>query len=42
VAPSLAGLPNTTLTVWPDSGHIGFAKHVAEILATVAPRPRVA
>ena len=30
-----ASLPNATLTVWPDAGHFGPAKHWDEVLAAV-------
>ena len=33
-------IPNTSLVVWPDGGHLGFVKHFAEILMAVAPTPR--
>lgn len=29
-------IPNSTLVVWPDSGHLGFVKHWAEVLEAVA------
>lgn len=28
-------IPNSTLVVWPDSGHLGFVKHWPEVLAAV-------
>jgi pimeloyl-ACP methyl ester carboxylesterase len=28
-------IPNASLVVWPDSGHLGFAKHWGEILTTL-------
>ena len=34
-------ISNSSLVVWPDAGHLGFAKHLGEILAAVIrPQPR--
>ena len=29
-------IPNSTLVVWPDGGHLGFVKHWSEVLDAVA------
>ena len=29
-------IPNSALVIWPDAGHLGLAKHWAEVLAAVA------
>ena len=29
-------IPHSSLVIWPDSGHLGFVKHWAEILEAVA------